>query len=169
MIYPDRISPHISFNEATYSETALRNGIANLPNENQLKSMRSLAYNVFEPAREKLQKKYLFDTGEYKNIPIWISSFFRHPDLNKLLNKASKRSQHMKGEAMDIYINPLGTFNNEDLFNIIKDMDFDQLIWEYGNKFCPAWIHVSWSEVRRKRIMRAVWNAEKEKTDYFDY
>ena len=46
-----RISQHISYKEATFSETATRQDIDNTPSEDQLCRMSTLAENVFEPLR----------------------------------------------------------------------------------------------------------------------
>ena len=64
------ISKHISDKEGVYSRTALRLGINNKPSIKQLKNMKLLAEEVFEPLRV------------YANGPIKINSFFRSPELN---------------------------------------------------------------------------------------
>ena len=46
------ISKHISDKEGVYSTTALRRGIDNKPNEEQLKNMKLIAEKIFEPLRE---------------------------------------------------------------------------------------------------------------------
>ena len=83
------ISRHISYKEGVYSNTATRRGIDNTPNEEQLKNMELLANKIFEPLRAHV------------GGPIKINSFFRSPDLNKAIGGSSK-SQHCKGQAMDI-------------------------------------------------------------------
>ena len=119
------ISPHISYHEATKSATAIRNGISNKPNKEQLKNMILLAVNIFEPLREAM--------GGY---PITISSFFRSMELNEFLrNKTSlqsKKSQHMalKGAAMDIDLDNHKKFKNCHAFDYIRfNLPFDQLIF----------------------------------------
>ena len=59
------ISKHITLQEATESQTALRLGINNLPNEVELDAMKYVAENLFEPIREWYDK------------PIIVSSFYR--------------------------------------------------------------------------------------------
>jgi hypothetical protein len=40
-----------------------------------------------------------------------------------------------------------GKITNADIFNYIKDnLEFDQLIWEFGDDKNPAWVHVSLSK-----------------------
>ena len=58
------ISKHISDKEGVYSVTAIRRGIDNIPNEEQLNNMKLLAEKVFEPLRE------------WVGGPIKINSFF---------------------------------------------------------------------------------------------
>ena len=126
-----RISQHISYKEATFSETATRQDIDNTPSEDQLCRMSTLAENVFEPLRA------------YVGGPIKINSFFRSMALNRAIGGA-KSSQHMRGEAIDID-DTFGRMSNRDMFVFIKDeLDFDQLIWEFGNDENPDWVHVSY-------------------------
>lgn len=130
------ISPHISYKEATFSATALRLGINNTPNQEQLDNMRMIATSVFEPLRTMNANK-----------PILINSFFRCEDLNKAIG-GSLNSQHMainNAAAIDLDndLIPYG-FNNRQIFhNIVTYMIYDQCIWEFGDDTSPAWVHVS--------------------------
>jgi len=61
--------------------------------------------------------------------------------------------------------------SNEEVFNFIKDnLDFDQLIWEFGNDKNPSWVHVSYDTDfgQRKQILVAYKNS-KGKTKYKSY
>ena len=109
---------------------------------------------VFEPIREHF------------NQPIYISSFYRSPELNTAIG-GSKNSQHCKGEALDID-DVFGTVTNADIFNYIKErLDFDQLIWEFGDDQNPAWVHVSYRlGNNRRRILKAY--KSQGKTAYID-
>lgn len=123
------ISKHITYREGTNSATAKRYKIANDPNEEQLANMRYLAEKVFEPLRAWYGK------------PIYVTSFFRSYALNSYL-KGAKNSQHCKGEAMDI--DTPANRDNAALFRYIRqNLEFDQLIWEYGDNNNPDWVHVS--------------------------
>lgn len=148
-----KISEHISYSEATKSQTASRCGIVNDPNVEQLDAMKLVAEKVFEPLRKAIDK------------PILVSSFFRCEKLNKKIGGAPG-SQHSKGEAMDL---DLDGFNSE-LFSYIKShLDFDQLIWEFGNVNQPDWVHVSYKkEGNRKEVLRAVKEAGKTIYKKFD-
>ena len=138
------ISKHISYKEGVYSITATRRGIDNVPNDEQLANMELIAEKVFEPLRK------------YVCGPIKINSFFRCPKLNKAIG-GSKTSQHCKGLAIDID-DTFGGVAKSDMYNYIKNnLDFDQLIWEFGDDDNPNWVHVSYvsKEDNRKRCLRA--------------
>ena len=149
----DKISDHISYREAVKSNTATRRGIDNIPNDDQLDSMETLAEEVFEPLRE------------YVGGPIKINSFFRCPELNKAIG-GSYTSQHCKGQAIDID-DTYGKMTNAEMYHWIKDnLDFDQMIWEFGDDDNPAWIHVSYvsEDENRNRCLLAY--KENKKTKY---
>jgi hypothetical protein len=130
-----KISEHISYDEATLSPTAIRNGISNQPNEQELANMKLVAENCFEPLRKMWGK------------PIKVNSFFRSQSLNQLVG-GSPLSQHTKGQAIDI---TTGTkSDNKKLFELAKTLDFDQLINEYDF----SWIHISYkTSGNRKQIL----------------
>jgi uncharacterized protein YcbK (DUF882 family) len=130
-----KISEHISYDEATLSPTAIRNGISNQPNEQELANMKLVAENCFEPLRKMWGK------------PIKVNSFFRSQSLNQLVG-GSPLSQHVKGQAIDI---TTGTkTENKKLFELAKTLDFDQLINEYNF----SWIHISYkTSGNRKQIL----------------
>jgi hypothetical protein len=112
-----------------------------------------LAHKVFEPLRK------------WVGGPIKINSFFRSPELNKAIGGSSK-SQHCEGRAMDID-DVYGHKTNSEMFKYIKEnLDFDQMIWEFGSDENPDWIHVSYcsSEENRKRCLKAY--RENGKTKY---
>jgi len=132
-----RISKHISYKEAVGSNYAKQKGIKNKPNEEQVENMKLLAKEVFEPLRE------------WVDAPIKVNSMFRSLELNTAL-KGSKTSSHMKGEAMDI--TSMGGKSNLEMFHYIKDnLEFDQLIWEFGKE--PKWLHVSFSKNNRQQVL----------------
>jgi len=140
----ERISDHISYKEATFSQTATRKDIDNTPSEEVLQRMKTVADNIFEPLRAHV------------GGPIKINSFYRSIMLNTAIG-GSKSSQHTRGEAIDLD-DTLGCMSNKDMFTFIKDeLDFDQLIWEFGDDENPAWVHVSYvsPENNRRRILKA--------------
>ena len=147
------ISKHISYKEATYSRTATRLNIDNKPNEEQLKNMKLIAEEVFEPLRM------------WVGGPIKINSFFRSPKLNKAIGGSTK-SQHCHGQAIDID-DTFGRATNAEMFDFIKEhLDFDQMIWEFGDEDNPDWVHVSYvsEDKNRNRCLQAY--KENGKTKY---
>jgi len=139
-----KISEHVSYNEAIYSDTALRLNIKNEPNDYQISNMVGIANHVFEPLRE------------YVGGPIKITSMFRNEILNRAIGGA-KRSQHMEGRAMDLD-DTFGHKTNAEMYKFIKEnLNFDQLVWEFGTDENPNWIHVSYvsDEENRNRCLKA--------------
>ncbi len=139
------ISEHITYAEAIRSSTAKRLGIDNRPPEWQLQNMIAVAEHVFEPVRNHFGKR------------IFVSSFYRCPEVNGRTPGSSSHSQHCTGEAMDLDAHVYGGMTNKDIFNYIKDnLDFDQLIWEFGNDNEPDWVHVSFSLTHdRKQVLKS--------------
>ena len=141
----NKISKHISYKEGTYSQTALRRGLDNTPSEEQLKCMKEVAEGLFEPLRE------------WVGGPIKINSFFRGEPVNTAIG-GSTRSQHMKGQAIDID-DTFGHKTNAEMYHYIKDnLDFDQMIWEFGDDKNPNWVHISYVTHRpnRKKLTLAI-------------
>lgn len=142
-----QITQHLSLAEVTRSETAKRKGISNMPTPEHLENFKNLAINIFEPIRR------------YFDRPIHISSGYRSKALNTAIG-GSLTSQHCTGEAIDIDMD--GNSNgitNKHVFDYIKqNLNFDQLIWEFGTKDNPDWVHVSYesSGKQRKQVLRAV-------------
>ena len=132
------ISKHISYKEGVYSNTALRRGIDNAPNEEQLANMKLIGEKIFEPLRE------------YVGGPIKINSFFRSAKLNTAIG-GSRTSQHCKGQAMDID-DTFGYKTNAEMYYFIKEhLNFDQMIWEFGDDDNPNWVHVSYVSPKKNR------------------
>lgn len=138
------ISKYVTYKEVTQSNIATTLNIHNFPNDDQLKNLRLVCMKVFDPVREHFRK------------PIAITSGFRSQELNTRIG-GSKTSQHMTGQALDIDGDRLGGVSNGEIFNYIKDnLEFDQLIWEFGNDESPDWVHVSYSDIKnKKQILKA--------------
>jgi hypothetical protein len=138
----ENISEHITFDEATNSQTAKEKGIKNIPDSTQLTFMKSVAVNCFEPVRNWYKK------------PLNINSFFRCRALNIAI-KGALNSQHEKGQAIDISAG--SKEENKKIFDYIKaNLKFDQLI----NEFDYKWIHVSFVQgANRNMTLKATKNA----------
>ena len=147
------ISKHISDREGVYSITATRLGIDNTPDKEHLENMKLLAEKIFEPLRKRV------------GGPIRINSFYRGPELNKAIGGSSK-SQHCKGQAMDIDDTGCHKTNAEMYAWIKNNVDFDQMIWEFGDDKNPNWVHVSYvsPDKNRNRCLKAY--KEDGKTKY---
>ena len=140
----DRISRHISLKEAIKSNTATRLNIDNTPRELDLIKMTEIAEKIFEPLRE------------WVGGPIKVNSFYRSPELNSAIG-GSKNSQHCIGCALDID-DTFGHKTNAQMFDYIKNnLDFDQMIWEFGDDDECDWVHVSYisEETNRRRLLKA--------------
>jgi len=135
-----RLSKNFVLSEITHSNTAKRLGIDNEPIEKHLQNMQRLIDILLQPLRDALG-------------PIRISSGYRNPSLNRAIGGSSK-SQHCKGEALDLQFWKNGEMCNEEIYKWILDSDieFDQMINEFGF----AWIHVSLkNKGNRKQILEA--------------
>ncbi len=152
-----QLSEHLSLAEVTRSETAKRRGISNMPTPEHIENFKLLAEKVFQPIRDHF------------GVPIRISSGYRSKELNTAIG-GSLSSQHCQGEAIDIDMDGT-TVTNSEIFNYIKDnLNFDQLIWEFGTDTNPDWVHVSYDSAgkQRKQILKAK-RAAGGKTTYVPY
>ena len=125
---------YFTINELTKTST----GISNIPNAEHIANLIYLVENLLDKAREELA------------MPIRVTSGYRSEAVNRRVGGVAT-SQHTKGEAVDLVCG-----DNAKLFNILKKMNFDQLIWEKGNNIQPAWVHVSLKRIgiNRKQVIR---------------
>jgi hypothetical protein len=140
-----KLSKNLSLKEATKSNTATRLGIKNEPEQWEINNLRAVAENIFQPVRDHF------------GVPIGVSSGYRCKELNTAIG-GSKYSQHMIGEALDIDADIYGKVTNAEIFNYIKNnLEWDQMIWEFGDDEEPNWVHVSYKEAgtNRKQLRRA--------------
>lgn len=119
-----KIGKYFTQKEFEHSNTAVAKCISNKMNAEQLENAKFIVQTICDPLREWLGK------------PLKLNSGFRSLALNKAIG-GSLTSQHMKGEAVDLPI-------DANAFHWIKDnLEFDQLIWEFGTDSNPQWVHVS--------------------------
>jgi hypothetical protein len=128
------LSKHFTLEEATFSDTAIRQGINNQPNDKQLENMKIAAENM-EKVRTLLNK------------PVRINSWLRLPELNVAVG-GSKVSSHMDGWAIDFTCAAFG-----DPYDVCKEIEangikFDQMIHEYGR-----WTHISFAPEMRQQTL----------------
>ena len=140
-----KLSDHVTLAEFEHTSQ----NIPNKMNEAHIASATLLCNKVFEPLRL------------YLGRAITISSGYRSPALNRAIG-GSATSQHSKAEAIDVNIGAKGFF-------YIKDnLEFDQLIWEFGTDHEPAWVHVSYKKSgNRKQVLKAI--KLNGKTKYINY
>ena len=151
------LSNHVSLAEFCHSDTAKRRGIDNtIKDPAHLASAKLLCEKVFEPIREHF------------GVPIHISSGYRSAALNRAV-KGSASSQHCRAEAMDIDADRYGKVTNKEIFDYIREhLEWDQMIWEFGNDSQPDWVHVSFKATgNRKQILKAI--KEGASTEYVKY
>ena len=148
----DRLTKHVSYKEGVHSITALRLGLKNDPSDKHLQNMKLLSEKIFEPLRTHV------------GGPIKINSFYRGPELNKAIG-GSEKSQHCHGQAMDID-DTFGHASNAAMFDWIRaNLDYDQMIWEFGTDENPDWVHVSYVDPgsNRNRCLKAYRDGGKTK------
>lgn len=139
-----RLSKNFTLQEFTKSQTALRMGIDNTPEGEHLEAAKALFENVVQPVRENFG-------------PTVINSGYRGPALNEAIGGSAK-SQHCKGEAVDIECP--GVPNADVAQWIVDNLDFDQVILEFYTPGIPdsGWVHVSYKAngENRKSILTAM-------------
>jgi len=135
-----RLSKNFVLSEIIRSNTARRLNISNAPNKEHLRSLQILIRDLIQPMRDALG-------------PIRISSGYRNPALNRAIG-GSRKSQHCKGEALDIQFWKDGKMCNKEVYDwvIEEGIEFDQMI----NEFDFAWIHISLKDKgNRKQVLEA--------------
>jgi hypothetical protein len=152
-----KLSKYVSLAEVTRSDTAKRKGIDNSPTAEHLENLKVICEEVFDKVREHF------------GVPIFISSGYRSAALNKSIG-GSATSDHNNGKALDLDQDGHGNgVTNMDVFKYIKDnLEFDQLIFEFGTDKNPDWVHVGYRKgANRKQVLRAI--KEGGKTKYVPY
>ena len=140
--YIMKLSRNFSLSELIKSDTAIRHGIDNNPNADQIEKLKLLCENILQPVRDHFGR-------------VTVTSCFRSPALCQKIN-SSINSQHTRAEAADFEV--MGTSNAE-VFDWIKaNLDWDQMILEFYTPGEPnsGWVHCSWvAENPRKQLLRA--------------
>lgn len=127
------MSENFTLSELCKSSTALRHGIRNDPNSDQMLAMVYVAENILQPVRD------------HYGVPFIPSSGFRCLKLNRLIG-SKDNSQHTKGEAVDFEVP--GVANFELATWIMNNLKFDQLILEFWKDSDPhaGWVHCSYKK-----------------------
>ena len=135
-----KLSKNFVLSELTKSNTAKRLGIKNEPTKEHMDNLQVLVRDLVQPIRDGIG-------------PIRISSGYRNPELNRAIG-GSRKSQHCKGEALDIQFWEMGEINNKAIYDWVlgSGIEFDQMI----NEFDFAWIHISLkAKDNRKQVLEA--------------
>lgn len=135
-----KLSKNFTRAEIEHSNTAKRLGISNEMSEEHLENMQHLIDRLIQPLRDSIG-------------PIRVSSGYRSKALNRAIG-GSSRSQHSKGQALDLQFWQNGKMMNELVYDWILDsnIEFDQMI----NEFDFSWIHISLKKKgNRKQILEA--------------
>lgn len=131
---------YFTLKEMTESQTARRRGITEQfnPPPEVIANLELLCKHILDPLREECGA-------------IIVNSGYRHPRTNRAVGGA-RNSQHLTGQAADI---ESLNHSNRFIFHKIQSMKlpFDQLIWEFGTKNEPAWVHVSYSPRHRRQVL----------------
>lgn len=137
------LTKNFTLSEMTKSDTALRLGIDNEPNEQQLAALQTLAEKALQPVRDHFQKGVKVNSG-LRTLPV-----------NRAIG-SSDNSHHVRGMAADIEIP--GVANAELAQWIVDNLDFTQVILEFYTVGVPdsGWVHVSYvPEDLRKQVLTA--------------
>ena len=138
------LTQNFTLAEMTKSETALRHGMDNSPNQEQISNLQALAVNVLQPIRDHYKRG------------VKVNSGFRHPDVNARVG-GSRTSDHTRGMAADIEIP--GVANAELASWIQQNLDYTQLILEFYTPGVPdsGWVHVSYDPANlKKQVLTAM-------------
>ncbi len=130
--------------EIITNEYSLRYGVDNLPSDSDFDNLNTIINSIYEPCCINFKL----------NIKILPSYFNAELEALLSLNDSSK---HLTGQALDIEITSLGrNVKNSDLFYFIKDnLEYDELIWEFGNELEPEYIHISYiSDLNKNKTLR---------------
>jgi len=147
-----KLTQNFTLKELTKSDTAIRKGISNEPNTDEIEKLKLLCETILQPVRDKFG-------------PVTVTSGYRSPELCQAIG-SSVNSQHTKAEAVDFEVEGV---DNADVAYWIKDniSNWDQMILEFYTPGQPnsGWIHCSiTSKLERKQFLSAY--KEDGKTKY---
>ena len=137
------LSKNFTLQELIYSDTAVRMGIDNKPNDETVENLKILCENILEPIRSHFK------------APVVVSSGYRSEAVCLAVGSSSK-SQHIKGQAVDFEI--FGIPNKDVTDWVVQNLDYDQCILEFWNDKEPnsGWVHCSYSkDNNRKQYLNA--------------
>ena len=147
-----KLSANFTLKELTKSDTAIRKGISNEPNTDEIEKLKLLCETILQPVRDKFGA-------------VTVTSGYRSPELCQAIG-SSVNSQHTKAEAVDFEVE--GVDNADEAYWIKNNIpNWDQMILEFYILGQPnsGWIHCSiTSKLERKQFLSAY--KEDGKTKY---
>lgn len=136
----EKLSKYVSLSEVTRSDNAKRLGISNNPTDEHKENLKLVCSEIFDKVREHFDK------------PIGISSGYRSKELNDATPGSSNKSHHCTGQALDIDADMFGGLTNKQIFEYIhNNLEYNQLIWEFGDSVNPDWVHASYVKGNNKK------------------
>ena len=108
-----KLTENFTLKELTKSDTAIRKGISNEPNTDEIEKLKLLCETILQPVRDKFGA-------------VTVTSGYRSPELCQAIG-SSVNSQHTKAEAVDFEVEGV---DNADVAYWIKDNipNWDQMI-----------------------------------------
>jgi hypothetical protein len=145
-----RLSKNFTLSELTRSGTALRKGIENSPTDKHLVDIQLMITNLIQPIRDEIG-------------PIRVTSGYRSPRLNRSIG-GSRKSQHCKGQALDLQFWQDGKMVNEKIYDFVinSELKFDQMI----NEFDFSWIHLSYNHKHNRGVILEAYKDNDGDTSY---
>lgn len=140
------LSQHFTLEEATRSDTAVRLGLDNQPDDATLDAMRAAAEKM-ELVRQLLG-----------NDPLQVTSWYRSPEVDRAVGGTGRSNGHSSGWCIDFrmyehlparYRTPLEICQAI----VASDLRYDQLIWE------GTWVHISFHPALRQMQLTAHFKA----------
>jgi hypothetical protein len=136
-----QLTANFSLHEMCKSDTAIRMGYDNVPDEEATENLRLLCEKVLQPIRDHYGKG------------VKVNSGFRSIETNQATGGSSK-SDHVRGQAADIEI---PSVPNAELAQwIMYNLDYTQLILEFYTQGIPdsGWVHVSYNpnDLRKQEL-----------------
>lgn len=137
-----KLTDHFTLDELTTSQEAVRRGIDNIPNEEVIRNLTTLA-TALELIRTEL--------GDHS---LNISSGYRCLSLNRAIGSGDT-SAHVAGLAADFTCSKYGTPRNVAEKLVWSGIKFDQIILEGVSEQYPdgAWCHISVDPKMRRQVL----------------
>ena len=126
----------LAYPEFVASETAMNNGIKNIPNEQEWQNIEFVVKTILQLLRDKL------------GIPLTVNSGFRNSELNKLAG-GSETSFHRLGCAVDVDTHRIPLVQ---VLETAYDLpEWSEIIAEY---FPQGWVHIAHKKGDNRKMLK---------------